>query len=162
MMDSVVDELVECKPNEWKVLICMVKLAKHNVVDLLRYYDRLQEACGLGDKSIETAITGLKKRGILVKTQLPRVWFIDPAYFMKGYYVKIFEISRMIQEQKSGKMLGKIAEWEEQEAIEKEEARLKDRWERKRKEQEDLEFVEQLVDDFTDNIKVSPRSMNEG
>jgi len=155
LTDGMVEEFVKCKPNEWKVLLGMVKLARHNVVDLLRYYDRLQEICGLGDKSIETAITGLKKRGILVKTQLPRVWFIDPSYFMKGYYAKIFEISRMIAEQRSGKMLGKIAEWEEEEAIQLEKERLKSRWERKREEQKDFSVMEELVEDFTDTIRMS-------
>lgn len=154
LMDSMVEELVDCKPNEWKVLLAMVKLARHNVVDLLRYGTRLQETCGLGEKSVETAITGLRKREILVKTQLPKVWFIDPSYFMKGYYQKIYEISKMIEEQKSGRMLEKIAEWEEEEAKAKEEASLQSVWARKRKEQAEEGVMERLVDDYTDNIQV--------
>lgn len=113
-----IDELVNCKPNEWKVFIAMVKIARHNVVDLLRYYDMVVNVCGLGDKSIGTAITGLKKRGVLVRTQLPRVWFIGPMYVMKGDYVKIFSIAKMIEDGNSSKILERIREWEEETNLE--------------------------------------------
>lgn len=114
-----IDELVNCKPNEWKVFIAMVKIARHNVVDLLRYYDKVTNSCKLGDKSIETAITGLRKKGILVRTQLPKVWFIDPLYIMKGSHVKIFSVAKMIEDRNSCKILERIREWEE-ETMEKE------------------------------------------
>ena len=109
-----IDELVNCKPNEWKVFIAMVKIARYNVVDLPRYYDKVASGCRLGDKSIETAITGLRKRGILVRTQLPKVWFIDPLYIMNGSHVKVFSVAKMIEDRNSSKILERIREWEEE------------------------------------------------
>ena len=149
-LDNCTEELVQCKPNELKVLLAMVKIAKNNVVDLGRKRRKLDELVGSSDKSIETAITGLRKRGILFKVGVPKVWFIDPSYFMKGYYKKIYAISEMI-ENKDKYLLEKLDDWEEEEKTDSEERRLQSRWENKRKLQEDFSAQVKVVDGMTDS-----------
>lgn len=150
-MDNSTSEILDCKPNELKVLLTMVKLSKNNVVDLHRKMGKLEDIVGLGAKSIETALTGLRKRGMLVKTGVPKVWFIDPSYFMKGYYKKIYEIARMIEE-KDRYLLEKIADWEEEERAGIEEKKLQSRWDRKRRLQEDFASQVKVLEEIEDNI----------
>jgi hypothetical protein len=151
-MDNCTSEVMSCKPNELKVLLAMVKLSKNNIVDLHRKMGKLKEIVGLGDKSIETALTGLRKRGMLVKTGVPKAWFIDPSYFMKGYYKKIYEIARMIEE-KDKYLLEKIADWEEEERENSEESKLQARWDNERLLQEDFAAQVKEVDRHTDSGK---------
>jgi hypothetical protein len=131
----------------------MVGLAKHNVVDLLRKGKKLEEKLdGLSSGSISNAITGLRKKGILVKVGIPKVWFIDPSFFMVGYYKKIYEIAKMIEE-KDKYLLEKIADWEEEERENSEESKLQARWDNKRRLQEDFAAQVKVVDRHTDSGK---------
>lgn len=159
-MDNYTNEVLECKPNELKVLLAMVKLSSSNVVDLHRKMGKLEELVGLGDKSIETALTGLRKKGMIVRTGVPKAWFIEPSYFMKGYYKKIYEIARLIEE-KDKYLLEKIEDWEEEDRIVLEKKKLSSRWENKRKLQ--IDFAEQVkvVDGYTDINIVKEGSDNE-
>jgi hypothetical protein len=131
----------------------MVGLAKHNVVDLLRKGKKLEEKLdGLSSGSISNAITGLRKKGILVKVGIPKVWFIDPSFFMVGYYKKIYEIAKMIEE-KDKYLLEKIADWEEEERENSEKSKLQARWDNKRRLQEDFAAQVKVVDRHTDSGK---------
>jgi len=140
---------VDCKPNELKVLLAMVGLAKNNVVDLLKKNSKLIVTVGMSEKSVETAITELRKKGILVKTGVPRVWFIDPTFFMVGYYKKIYTIAKLIEE-KDRNVLEKIDEWEEEDRIRLAEESLERRWEQKRLIQADDRVQMMVVDRYTD------------
>lgn len=147
------DIVLSCSATENKVLLAMVGLAKHNVVDLLRKGKKLEEKLdGLSSGSIRNAITGLRKKGILVKVGIPKVWFIDPSFFMIGYYKKIYEIARMIEE-KDKYLLEKIADWEEEERENIEESKLQARWDNKRRLQEDFAAQVKVVDRHTDSGK---------
>lgn len=156
LLDNCTEELIGCTATELKVLLAMVKICNHNVVDLYRYRDKMEGLLKeLSAGSINNAITGLRKKGIIVKTQLPKIWFISPVYFIKGYYQKVYNISRMIEDGISGKMLERMREWEEEEAIEKERASMSRLWDKKREEQKDINVAVGVVEDFTDNIKIS-------
>lgn len=150
-MTSSEDVILGCSATESKVLLAMVGLAKNNIVDLLRKGKKLEEKLeGLSSGSISNAITGLRKKGILVKVGVPKVWFIDPSFFMIGYYKKIYEIARMIEE-KDKYLLEKIADWEEEERENSDENKLKSRWDNKRRLQEDFASQVRVVDKYTDN-----------
>ena len=152
-MDSQVGDMMKCKPNELKVLLGLVKLARHNIVDLYRKHSRLVDLTLLGDKSIETALTGLCKKGIILKTGVSKVWFIEPSYFMKGYYEKIYAIGKMLED-KDSKWLEKVDEWDEEERSKLEEKRMQGTWSNMRTKQADLEVQLKMVDGYTDNIHV--------
>lgn len=152
-MDNQVGDIVGCKPNEIKVLLGMVRLARHNVVDLYRKHGKLLDLVDLGEKSVETALTGLCKKGMIVKTGVAKVWYIDPSYFMKGYYEKIYAIGKMLEE-KDNRWLEKVDEWDEEERSKLEEKKLQGMWGSMRISQADIEKQMALVDGYTDSLKV--------
>ena len=146
-LDNSTDKLMGLSGTQIKVLLAMVKVCKNNIVDLQRTSSRLGKMLeGMNERSISNAISKLSREGILVKTGVPRVWFIDPSYFMKGYYKRVYSISEMI-ENKDRYLLERVKEWEDEDDRLDKELVLVYRWDNKRIAQRDIGVQVKIVED---------------
>ena len=145
-LDNSTEYLLTCKPNELKLILAMVRVCHNNVVDFYRKSLKIKELVGMSDKSIDNGLTALCKKGIIVKTGVPKVWFIDPSYFMKGYYKAVYCIAALIEE-KDQHLLEKIDTWKSEAFLYKGSKTLEALWEKKRKVQN-----EGLIDEIVKGV----------
>lgn len=103
--------MMELSLTEFKVLYCMLQLAKNNVVDMNKIGVNISSISGLSSKSVSNAMTSLVKRKILEKTQLSKIYFISPMYYMVGDSNKIYSLSKMVEERSKG-LLEKIESYD--------------------------------------------------
>ncbi len=82
---------------ENKVIYALLKHCKNNIIDMTRVEGKIISETGYSNRTIPDAITGLVKKGLLIRTQVRRVLFISPAYFMKGDYKKIYSLAELVR-----------------------------------------------------------------
>ncbi len=123
---------------ENKVIYALLKHCKNNIIDMTRVESKILSETGFSNRTIPDAITSLVKKGLLIRTQVRRVLFISPAYFMKGDYKKIYSLAELVQK-KDKFIMEQVEYYEHSERIIQDENSLQKIWDKKREEQIDIE-----------------------
>ncbi len=105
---------------------------------MTRVEGKIISETGYSNRTIPDAITGLVKKGLLIRTQVRRVLFISPAYFMKGDYKKIYSLAELVRK-KDKFIMEQVEHYEHLERTIYEENSLEKIWDKKREEQFDIE-----------------------
>jgi hypothetical protein len=124
-------ELCELSHPEIKVLIALTDVAKHNYVDLDIKMQELLDITGMKTKqTINTVISKLTNRKILIKNSTPKVVVIDASYYMVGYHQKIIALHEAIKNNEDlREVMKKIENAERAKALE---TALHKKWKKKK------------------------------
>lgn len=148
---GVIEELSNLTLPEYRLLFALVAVCDNNIIDMVKKELKIIELTSMDSRAIANGISRLKKRGIVVAVPgVRRVWFIDPSYFMKGYYRHIYMIADMI-ENKEEYIMATIDDLSEEYRTEKVKLRLQSDWDTARSYQDTLSnqiiVVDQLEED---------------
>ena len=134
---STLEDMMKLSLTEHKVMYAILNSASNNLVDLTRKEKSILKSTGFTSRSLSNAITTLVKKSLLRKTNVRRVYFIEPSFFMVGDSKKIYKLSELI-ENKDKFLMSQVEEWEALERVGFQENILQGFWETKREEQKEL------------------------
>ena len=124
-------ELCELSHPELKVLIALTDVAKHNYVDLEVKMQKLLDITGMKtEQTINTVISKLTNKKILIKNSTRKVVVIDASYYMVGYHKKIIALHEAVKNNEDlRKFINKIENAERVKALE---TALVNKWKKKK------------------------------
>ena len=95
--DSSLSKLLELSNTELRVFIYLCSIGKNNIVDYGKVdYDKI----GIAKKTIQNSVTNLVKSGMLYKTNVIGIYYIEPMFAVKGKLSKCIANSVCIKKGK--------------------------------------------------------------
>jgi predicted transcriptional regulator len=132
------DEIIKLNSRENKLIYSLLKNCNNNIVDMTRVERKILLETGFSNRTIPDIITSLVKKGLVLRTQVRRVLFISPAYFMKGDCKKIYSLADSVKN-KDKYLMEQVEQYEQRQRNIEIQNSLYKIWDLKKEEQSEAE-----------------------